>query len=91
MLHSLDAPGGAHHDDLLAPGRPDDLLTSPRPRHQLAGGPLWLVDDDGLLPAHCGHLHARPQGLDPGLAAHADQIRAQGPHLGAAHTSLVDH
>ena len=31
MLHSLHAPGGAHHDDLLAPGRPDDLLPSPRP------------------------------------------------------------
>ena len=89
MLDSLHPPGGAHHDDLLAPGGPDDLL--PRPGHQLPAGPLGLVDHDSLLPAHCRHLHPGPQGLDPGLAAHADQVGAQGPDLRGAHTRLVDH
>ena len=90
MLDRLHAPGRGDDDDLLPPGGPQDLLAGARGEDLLLS-PAWLVDDDGLLPAHCGHLHARPQGLDPGLAAHADQIRAQGPHLGAAHTSLVDH
>ena len=82
MLHSLHAPCSAHDNDLLTPGCPDDLLTSPR-------HPLGLVDDDGLLAAHSGHLHARPQGL--GLATHGDQVRAKGPHLSRSHTGLVDH
>ena len=90
VLDSPCAPGCAHDDDLLAPGCPDDLLTTPGDQLPRPG-PLGLVDDDGLLAAHRGHLHARPQGLDTGLAAHGDQVGAQGPHLGGAHTRLVDH
>ena len=82
VLYSLHAPSSAHDNDLLTPSCPDNLLTSPR-------HPLGLVDHDGLLPAHSGHLHPRSQGL--GLTAHGDQVGAQSPHLCGPHTRLVDH
>ena len=49
MLDCLHPSSRGDDNDLLTPGSPDDLLVA-------SSG---LVDDDGLLPPHGGHLHAR--------------------------------
>ena len=58
MLDRLHAPGRGDDDDLLPPGGPQDLLAGARGEDLLVAA-ARLVDDDGLLTPHGGHLHAR--------------------------------
>ena len=83
LLHCLHSSRGGHHDDLLTPRRPDDLLAGPCCQ-DLLRTPARLVDDDGLLPTDCRHLHA---GLD--LAAH--HVRPDGSDLGCSSGRFVDN
>ena len=73
LLDCLDPPSRCHHNDLLTPGSSDNLLPGARCEDLLLS-PTRLVDDDGLLPPHSGHLHT-------GLHLTADNPRPDGSDL----------
>ena len=75
VLDCLHPPSCGHHDDLLAPSSSDDLLTTLG--HDLLLATTRLVDDDGLLAPHGGHLHAWLA-----LTADSDHIGSNSSYLG---------
>ena len=83
LLDSLDPASRGDHNDLLPPSSPDDLLTGARGEDLLLS-PAWLVDDDGLLPSHRGHLH-------PGLHLTGAHSRPNCSDLSGSSRRFVDN
>ena len=83
LLDCLDPPSCGDHNDLLPPSSPDDLLAGARSEDLLLPT-AWLVDDDGLLPSHCGHLH-------PGLHLTGAHSRPNCSDLSGSSGRFVDN